>query len=506
MDETSGRQQAPVVFVSYSHDTPEHKRWVGELASTLRRNGVDVILDQWETGPGDDLPKFMEKSVGRADRVLVVCSDAYVQKADDGQGGAGYEAMIVTGELAKNLSMNKFVPIIRQSHRNVKKPKFLETKYHIDFSEDERFDDAFEELLRTIHRAPKNPKPPLGENPFVDEAKREQNRAASPGFRLQLSVSMEVPANAQDAYFAALELAHNDDRIAWRKFLQKAASTIGNDLQGWRSGEGNALPQKVEDLSQWALPGLTSVSVPIAIALAGVESHVPYFANQVGLIDEFLHPAGWERSGNTIVVQFPEFIAFAYQALLGAVAMQTQQAETAQRLALVEIPQFYGSNESLPLFASTQITGWPESLNHTCTIAWAFLQQLPEHWPWLSDIFGNADYFKAALSAYYAMLNVVEFLNALNSDVDFSNSQNIRLTVPVSFTVMGETISRRALRLLEENRQVFAEMWRTAEADSELKLTRWDQWVQAMEAWIFSVYRDRVWRYSPFHSPFVKNL
>jgi TIR domain len=77
---------APVVLVSYSHDSPEHKRWVGELAAKLVKKGVDVILDQWDTGPGDDLPKFMEKAVGRADRVLMICSDAYVQKADDGKG------------------------------------------------------------------------------------------------------------------------------------------------------------------------------------------------------------------------------------------------------------------------------------------------------------------------------------------------------------------------------------------------------------------------------------
>src|SRR6266496_6127271 len=136
MADSSEVVPAPVVFASYSHDTPEHKRWVGELASKLVKSGVDVIIDQWDTGPGDDLPKFMEKAVGRADRVLLICSDPYVQKADDGKGGAGYEAMIVTGELAKDLSMNKFIPIIRQPHGNARKPKFLETKYHINFNDD----------------------------------------------------------------------------------------------------------------------------------------------------------------------------------------------------------------------------------------------------------------------------------------------------------------------------------------------------------------------------------
>src|SRR5688572_20345593 len=91
----------PLVFISYSHDSPEHKRWVAMLAEQLMNNGVDVRLDQWDVGFGDDLPRFMEKSVREADRVLMICTDIYVRKSDDRQGGVGYEAMIVTGELVQ---------------------------------------------------------------------------------------------------------------------------------------------------------------------------------------------------------------------------------------------------------------------------------------------------------------------------------------------------------------------------------------------------------------------
>ncbi len=278
----------PEVFVSYSHDTPEHKRWVGELASRLVKAGVNVIIDQWETGPGDDLPKFMEKAVSHADRVLVICSDAYVQKADDGKGGAGYEAMIVTGELVKNLTMNKFIPIIRQPHGNTKKPKFLETKFHINFGDNRYFEERLEELLREIHKARKFPKPKLGTNPFADEAR--QDTPVSPSLRLDLSVAIEVPNDAREAYFRALDFARNNDKIGWRKFLLKASSAISPQLLNWKKTEGHKLPTKAEDLPQWALPGVTSVSPVIAIALAGVESQSEFFRNQVGLIDEFFRP------------------------------------------------------------------------------------------------------------------------------------------------------------------------------------------------------------------------
>jgi hypothetical protein len=41
----------PQVFISYSHDSDEHKNWIIQLATRLRSNGVDVILDVWNTNP-----------------------------------------------------------------------------------------------------------------------------------------------------------------------------------------------------------------------------------------------------------------------------------------------------------------------------------------------------------------------------------------------------------------------------------------------------------------------
>ena len=50
------------VFIAYSHDSPEHKQWVSELAAKLRRNGVNAILDQWDLGI-DDITQFILSQV-----------------------------------------------------------------------------------------------------------------------------------------------------------------------------------------------------------------------------------------------------------------------------------------------------------------------------------------------------------------------------------------------------------------------------------------------------------
>jgi hypothetical protein len=71
----------PKVFVSYSYDGPEHEAWVLQLASDLRKNGIDVSLAKWDLPLGGDVAAFMQDGTTKADRVIIVCSDNYVRKA-----------------------------------------------------------------------------------------------------------------------------------------------------------------------------------------------------------------------------------------------------------------------------------------------------------------------------------------------------------------------------------------------------------------------------------------
>ena len=157
----------PKVFISYSHDSPEHRRWVSELGAKLRHSGVDAILDQWDLGPGDDVTQFMERGIIDSDRVLVVCTDQYVRKANAAEGGVGYERMIVTAQLVQDLGTNKFIPVIRQASRQEKTPTFLGTRVYIDFRNDSQFESEVEKLIHELHRVPVVEKPPLGKNPFA---------------------------------------------------------------------------------------------------------------------------------------------------------------------------------------------------------------------------------------------------------------------------------------------------------------------------------------------------
>ncbi|RSZ40268.1 TIR domain-containing protein [Variovorax beijingensis] len=156
----------PKAFISYSHDSQDHKKWVLDFATRLRNNGVDAALDQWDLGPGADLPSFMEKNLAVADRVLMICTENYVAKANSGTGGVGYEKMIVTADLMKSVDSTKVIPLIRQNGTH-SVPTFLSSKMYLDFSREDQFEFSYDELLRSLHGAPLFIKPPVASNPFT---------------------------------------------------------------------------------------------------------------------------------------------------------------------------------------------------------------------------------------------------------------------------------------------------------------------------------------------------
>lgn len=157
----------PRVFASYSHDDEAHKQWVLTLADRLVRNGVDVILDQWDLRLGGDLARFMEVGLTDTDRVLAVCSANYVRKANEGQGGVGYEKMILTGQLMGDLTSERVIPVIRANDAGPLVPTFLSSRVYTDFRADAEYEARYTELLREIHGHPVTPRPPLGANPFA---------------------------------------------------------------------------------------------------------------------------------------------------------------------------------------------------------------------------------------------------------------------------------------------------------------------------------------------------
>lgn len=111
-------RRAPRIFISYSHDSEEHRAAVLELAQQLRGAGLDVQLDRYVTSPPEGWPRWMMTQVEEADFVLVVCTPTYRRRFDGkerrGKGlGAAFEGLLALQLFYEAGAKNKkFVPVL----------------------------------------------------------------------------------------------------------------------------------------------------------------------------------------------------------------------------------------------------------------------------------------------------------------------------------------------------------------------------------------------------------
>lgn len=173
--------ETPRVFISYSWDSDDHKAWAKTLADRLIANGVDVILDQYDCPPGTNFPYFMERSVEKSDKVLLILTENYKQKADGRVRGVGYEISIVSAEVyEQDVNERKFIPILRQGDSRSAKPIFMRGIATVDMRQDADFENNFNILLKTIFDH--SDKPALGQRP--DFTKSATSIAASTSFTM----------------------------------------------------------------------------------------------------------------------------------------------------------------------------------------------------------------------------------------------------------------------------------------------------------------------------------
>lgn len=162
-------QSAPRAFVSYSWTSPTHVSWVLNLATRLREDGVDVILDKWDLKPGHDSYKFMESMVTdpTVAKVVMICDKTYVDKANSREGGVGTESQIISPEIYKDTAQDKFSAVITEEDGdgNAYVPVFYKGRIYFDFRSVDRFEDGYEQLLRWLVDRPMFVKPKLGAVP-----------------------------------------------------------------------------------------------------------------------------------------------------------------------------------------------------------------------------------------------------------------------------------------------------------------------------------------------------
>lgn len=171
----------PKVFISYSHDSPEHQQRVLELSNRLRSDGVDCHIDQYEISPPEGWPTWMARMIREADFVIVVCTPTYLRRFNgEEKAGVGlgvrWESMLGMQDIYDRGALNvKFVPIIFDYADAASIPSVLRGATHFCLKSDEGYGQLYARLL-CIPRATRpllgavkqhilRPAPPLDRRP-----------------------------------------------------------------------------------------------------------------------------------------------------------------------------------------------------------------------------------------------------------------------------------------------------------------------------------------------------
>ncbi|MGB0409404.1 MAG: toll/interleukin-1 receptor domain-containing protein [Opitutales bacterium] len=465
----------PLVFISYSHDTREHKQWVLELAQELvREHHVDVILDQWDLEHGDDMARFMRESVDRCDRVLMICTEPYVEKADGGKGGVGYEAMIVDVELIRDLGTKKFVPVIRQDGDEIRLPKSVGTRLGANLSESANREEEMKTLVERLHKLPPPSKPALGGGPAAQVI-------AAPALP-----PSEYPTDPSQLYDAALKLSRSGDLVSWRRLINEKKAEVLAPLNKWRAKWEARHDEIKANWIQFNVEGLRALEPLYAVAMAGIESGADKFNRQAALIHDLIEPRSWERSGLTILCDFPQTAAFTFQALLGIFAVHSEQPQLIFDLANQRIKRKY-ENESCLLWDYSKVVGWPESLAGNCNTAWRFIWSIAEHMPWVAEKLRGEERVKECLCAHYFTLSWIEYIDTVKNKPELLDVENLELCVPALFVNQAELSA--GMRLLLEEKETFLNSAERASITTERLNHTWPKWVNICRRWHAEVTR-----------------
>ena len=207
----------PRAFISYAWSSPTHQSWVIALATRLREDGVDVILDVWDLKPGHDAYQFMEAMVTDTSvtKVLMVCDKTYVEKANGRKGGVGTESQIISPELYGQGAQDKYAALMTDADEagEAHVPVFYKGRIYFDFRSADRFEESYEQLLRWAVDRPQHVKPKLGAVPEtilaaapVASGTQSRARRAEEALRQEAAAAAALVREYGDALVAELKL------------------------------------------------------------------------------------------------------------------------------------------------------------------------------------------------------------------------------------------------------------------------------------------------------------
>ncbi|MEO1527245.1 MAG: toll/interleukin-1 receptor domain-containing protein [Planctomycetota bacterium] len=171
----------PRVFISYSHDTPQHSARVLAFAQTLRNDGIDVELDQFHRETILDWPRWCSEQISREHSDFIICvSTAEYNRRIEGKvpaergKGVHWEGTLLDDEMYDLKGNRRVIPVVLDDEPETSIPRFLRGWTFCRIREFDLEDDEYEKLIRIITSQRRITKAPIGSIPDLPPELQEK--------------------------------------------------------------------------------------------------------------------------------------------------------------------------------------------------------------------------------------------------------------------------------------------------------------------------------------------
>lgn len=167
--------ESPRVFISYAHDSEEHKRTVLEFGELLRAQlGIDAHVDEWYANQRRDWAAWAIEQLESADYVLAIASPKFRERADGRSAahegrGSQFEGAMMRNKMTEDRAtwIAKILPVVLPGMTISGIPEFLLPYSSTHYIISRITPDGVVELRRVLGRVPRHPLPPLGTPPPI---------------------------------------------------------------------------------------------------------------------------------------------------------------------------------------------------------------------------------------------------------------------------------------------------------------------------------------------------
>jgi len=157
------------VFITYSWDSEEHIEKVVSFTNHLRDEGFDAEMDKLHTQneTATDFYKMMHQAMTDYDKVIVVLSKGYKEKAENFKGGVGNEYNLILKDI--ETQKNKYILISFEPISNDITPLNFKGRHIFDLSNKKNLNELYAKLqnVKTIEFAEVGPRKPTIEKKVI---------------------------------------------------------------------------------------------------------------------------------------------------------------------------------------------------------------------------------------------------------------------------------------------------------------------------------------------------